>query len=72
MSVVRARYEKGVLRLLDSVDLDEGEEVEVVIKRKVFGRRDYEELVRLLQRLPRGRPRLEAAEELYYEEKALR
>ena len=29
---VRARYEKGVLRLLDPVDLQEGEEIRVVIK----------------------------------------
>lgn len=29
---VRARYEKGVLRLLDPVDLREGEEIQVVIK----------------------------------------
>ncbi len=32
---VRARYEKGVLRLLDKVDLEDGEEVLVSIKRNI-------------------------------------
>ena len=31
---VRARYERGVLRLLESVDLRDGEEVIVVIRRR--------------------------------------
>ncbi len=38
--VVRARYENGVLKPLEKLDLREGEEVEVVIRRstiRVFG-----------------------------------
>ena len=38
--VVRARYENGVLKPLEKLDLSEGEEVEVVIRRRhdrVFG-----------------------------------
>jgi len=31
--VVHARYEKGVLKLLDGVDLEEGEEVVISIRR---------------------------------------
>ena len=30
--IVRARYEKGVLKLLEPVDLEEGEEVQIVIR----------------------------------------
>jgi len=33
---IRVRYEKGVLRPLDAVDLRDGEEVEVVIVRRSF------------------------------------
>ncbi|PUA32753.1 MAG: hypothetical protein B7O98_04690 [Zestosphaera tikiterensis] len=33
---VRVRYEKGVLRPLDNVELSEGEELKVLIARKVF------------------------------------
>jgi len=36
---VRARYEKGVLKLLDDVDLEEGEEVRIVIERITIARR---------------------------------
>jgi len=32
--VVRAVYEKGVLKLLEKVDLEDGEEVVVVVRRK--------------------------------------
>ncbi len=55
--VIRARYEKGVLKLLDDVDLEEGEEVLVSIKRDVrsilrkykgaLGKASLEELLRL-------------------------
>ncbi len=31
---VRARYERGVLKLLENVDLRDGEEVIVIIKKK--------------------------------------
>ncbi len=68
--VIRARYEGGVLRPLERVDdLDEGEEVEVVIKRKVFTERDYQEVRRTLEGIPEGRvDLLDVVEELYYEE----
>ena len=67
---IRARYEKGVLRLLDRVnDLDEGEEVEIIIKRKIFTERDYQEMMEIMKRIPRGRiDLLDFVEELYYEE----
>ena len=55
--VVRARYEKGVLKLLDKVDLEEGEEVVISIRRDtrsvlrkyrgVLGKTSLEELLRL-------------------------
>jgi predicted DNA-binding antitoxin AbrB/MazE fold protein len=55
--VVRARYEKGVLRLLDKVDLEEGEEVVISIRRDVrsilrkykgaLGKASLEKLLRL-------------------------
>ena len=55
--VIRARYEKGMLKLLDDVDLEEGEEVLVSIKRDVrsilrkykgaLGKASLEELLRL-------------------------
>lgn len=55
--VVRARYEKGVLKLLDEVDLEEGEEVVISIRRDIrpvlrkykgaLGRASLEELLRL-------------------------
>ena len=38
--VIRARYENGVLRPLEKLDLEEGEEVTVLIRRspvRVFG-----------------------------------
>ena len=39
------------MRLLDRVeDLDEGEEVEIVIKRKVFTEKDYEEVRKILDK----------------------
>lgn len=55
--VIRARYEKGMLKLLDDVDLEEGEEVLISIKRDVrsilrkykgaLGKARLEELLRL-------------------------
>lgn len=33
---VKVRYEKGVLRFLDSIELREGEELEVIIVRRSF------------------------------------
>lgn len=55
--VIRARYEKGMLKLLDDVDLEEGEEVLVSIKRDIrsilrkykgaLGKASLEELLRL-------------------------
>ena len=35
-AVVRVRYEKGVLRLLDDVEAAEGEEFEVIVVRRSF------------------------------------
>ena len=49
--VIRVRYENGVLKPLEKLELDEGEEVEVVIRRRpsqVFGV--------LLRRRPELRP----------------
>jgi len=56
--VIRARYEKGVLRPLDKLELREGEEVLVFIRRRsirevldkyagIFGEATVEELRRL-------------------------
>ena len=58
------------MRPLERVDdLDEGEEVEVVIKRKIFTERDYQEVKRTLEGIPEGRvDLLDVVEELYYEE----
>lgn len=33
---VRVKYEKGVLQLLDNIELREGEELEVIIVRRSF------------------------------------
>ena len=67
--VIRVRYEKCVLRPLEPLVLGEGEEVEVVIKRRVFKEEDYRELVGYLARLPKGNVKLLGlAEELYLEE----
>ena len=49
---VRARYERGVLKLLENVDLRDGEEVIVIIRRKpnidrfigILGKASAEEL----------------------------
>ncbi|MCD6095164.1 MAG: antitoxin family protein [Thermoprotei archaeon] len=38
--VIRVRYENGVLKPLEKIDLKEGEEIEIVLRRKasrVFG-----------------------------------
>ncbi len=55
--VVRARYEKGILKLLDKVDLEEGEEVVISIRRDIrsvlrkyrgaLGKASLEELLQL-------------------------
>lgn len=34
--VIRVRYEKGVLKPLEKLGLEEGEEVEVVIRRRPY------------------------------------
>lgn|GEM_PF-5997360 len=67
---IRARYEEGVLRPLRKIEgLDEGEEVEIIIKRKVFTEEDFEEVKRVLEKVPKGRiDLLGVVEELYYEE----
>ncbi len=55
--VVRVRYENGVLKPLEKLDLVEGEELEIIIRRiidivldryiGVFGEADVEELERI-------------------------
>ncbi len=55
--VIRARYEKGMLKPLDDVNLEEGEEVLISIKRDIrsilrrykgaLGKTSLEELLRL-------------------------
>ncbi len=52
--VVRVKYENGILKPLEKLDLVEGEELEIVIRRKIdvildkyvgiFGRANVEEL----------------------------
>jgi len=67
--VIRARYERGVLKPLEPLKLGEGEEVKVIIKRRVFSENDYREIRELLEKLPRGKIELlDLAEELYLEE----
>ena len=67
--VIRVKYEKGVLKPLEPLALREGEEVEIVIKHRVFEEKDYRELVEYLARLPRGKAELlDLVEELYLEE----
>ncbi len=66
---IRVRYEKGVLKPLEPLALREGEEVEIVIRRRVFSEDDYREVVEFLRKLPRGRAELlDLVEELYLEE----
>ncbi len=66
---IRVRYEKGVLRPLEPLALREGEEVEVIIKRRVFSEDDYREVEEFLRKLPQGRAELlDLVEELYLEE----
>ena len=68
-NVIRVKYEKGVLKPLEPLVLREGEEVEIVIKRRMFEEKDYRELVDYLARLPKGKVELlDLAEELYLEE----
>jgi len=68
--VVRARYEGGVLKPVKRIEgLDEGEEVEIIVKHRVFTEEDYEEIRRILEKIPKGRiDLLDIVEELYYEE----
>ena len=49
--VIRVRYEKGVLKPLEKLELEEGEEVEVVIRR-----RPSQVFSVLLRRRPELRP----------------
>ena len=66
---IRVRYEKGVLKPLGPLALREGEEVEVIIKRRVFSEDDYRDVVEFLRKLPQGRAELlDLVEELYLEE----
>jgi len=46
--VIRVRYERGVLKPLDSVDFEEGEEVIISVERKVA--RGLAELVETLRK----------------------
>ena len=67
--VIRVKYEKGALKPLEPLVLREGEEVEIVIKRRMFEEKDYRELVDYLARLPKGDVKLlDLVEELYLEE----
>ncbi len=67
--VIRVRYEKGVLKPLEPLKLGEGEEVDVVIKRRVFSEDDYREVREFIGDLPSGRVELlDLVEELYLEE----
>ncbi len=67
--VIRVKYEKGVLKPLEPLVLREGEEVEVVIKHRMFEEKDYRELVDYLASLPKGKVELlDLVEELYLEE----
>ena len=67
--VIRVKYEKGVLKPLEPLILREGEELEIVIKHRMFEEKDYRELVDYLARLPKGKVELLGlAEELYLEE----
>lgn len=67
--VVRVRYENGVLKPLEPLALREGEEVEIIIRRRVFSEDDYQEVVEFLRKLPQGRAELlDLVEELYLEE----
>ena len=66
---IKVRYEKGVLRPLEPLALREGEEVEVIIKHKVFSEDDYREVEEFLRKLPQGKAELlDLVEELYLEE----
>ena len=68
---IRVRHEKGVLKPLEPLALREGEEVEIVIRRRVFSEDDYREVVEFLRKLPQGKAELlDLVEELerYLEE----
>lgn len=67
--VIRVKYEGGVLKPLEPIALREGEEVEIVIRHRVFGEKDYRELVDFLSEIPKGKAELlDLVEELYLEE----
>ncbi|MEB3759315.1 MAG: antitoxin family protein [Desulfurococcales archaeon] len=67
--VVRARYEKGVLKPLEPLEFREGEEVEIIIKHRMFEEKDYRELVDYLASFPKGKGELlDMVQELYLEE----
>ena len=67
--VIRVRYEKGVLKPLEPLQLREGEEVDVVIRHRVFSEDDYREAREFIRGLPPGRVELlDLVEELYLEE----
>ncbi len=66
MKVVEAIYERGVLRLLDEIDLREGEKVKIEIKS-----RNLEELLKVLDELPERKINLRKLEGFYYESKML-
>ena len=56
----------------EPLELIEGEEVEVVIKHRMFEEKGYRELVNYLTRLPKGRVELLDLMEKLYLEEALR
>ena len=66
---IRVRYKKGVLRPLEPLALREGEEVEVIIKHRVFSEDNYREVEEFLRKLPQGKAELlDLVEEPYLEE----
>ena len=66
---IRVRYKKGVLRPLEPLALREGEEVEVIIKHRVFNEDNYREVEEFLRKLPQGKAELlDLVEEPYLEE----
>ena len=69
--VVAAVYERGVLRPLQDLDLEEGERVTLIIRRErgVVTRKLIEELRDMLEELPALRVDSARAEELYAEGK---
>jgi len=60
--VIRVRYEKGVLKPLDSVDFEEGEEVIISVERKVA-----HGLAELVENLRKETPKVDDIEALLEE-----